>query len=668
MSARILRPLDSQAVGPRPFLTYDFEWFPETPETVANRTAYKIRIASAYDPQKDKAFSFAHSDFDDPRPIKSADPVDAFIKALLVPRYSGFRFYAHWGGISDTLYLFRKIYDLNLPTKIVVNGSAAAIITVNRCSRDCRVPKCKHRKYDWTFVDSSFTFRFGLARLAELMGLRKGGDAGTSWNTQNDRELTDYNYLDNFILSEAITKVQSTVNDMGANLGLTMSATSIDLFRRRYLKDSIATPKEANDFAKLSYYASRVEPYKFQMKSGHSYDVNSSFVFSMTHTLPGSPLFESHGKLPDDMQGMWIADCDVEVPEMYLPPLPYRSPRDGRIFFPTGKWSSVFTSVDLELALSVGCKVGAVRRVIHYESREDLKSFAEDVYAKRMASADKFSYTVYKLTGNGAYGKFGESEEKVEYLMRPLSTFCDIHYKIVRGAPFCRAHGAIGCKVCHAACGCMTLVSPGVWRFNSLREIQHRHTQIVAFITSIARRTLYQGQYTYQDYLHYSDTDCLHLSGKIGELPRYGSLSHMPVDGKLLGGFKHEGERRNMSYAAPKIYGGEDGNGDPILHAKGFRVGGKTFDIEKGREVYGPKAVERFRAIIAGKPVFDSRMVRPKEYLSKSRFLNIARPYEVSIGENGKRLQLSNRPKRKQTGPNETRPWSITELLDDDSR
>lgn len=660
MSTRTLTPLSSDDIKEHPFLVYDFEWHPETPESIRDGKAYQIRVASFYDGKRHT--SFAHKNYNDLRPSKSDDPIAAFLDCLLIPKFSGFRFYAHWGGIADVLYLFRKIHDRRYPTKIVVNGSSAAILLIESCPQGCR-GACKHKRYKWSFVDSSFLFRFGLKKLGELIGMKKGGDAELSWSTENDTELTTYNEQDNVILYTAIQRLQSTVNGMGAQMGMTMAATSMDLFRRGYLKNDIATPDTDNAFSKQAYYASRVEPYRFHMAKGYAYDVNSSFVYSMTFPLPGSPQKEQIGTLPALGQGdLFIADVDIEVPDMYLPPLPYRHD-DGRIFFPSGKWRGVYTSVDIELALQVGCKVNAVRRVLHYEQRSDLKSFADDVYAKRMEASDKFLYTSIKLLGNGAYGKFGESEEKSEYLMHPPTTLCERHWMFSRkGTCVCVEHGDHDCPACYAACSCMTMISPGIWKFENVREIQHRHTQIGAFITSIARRTLYQGQYSYQKHLHYSDTDCLHLDAPMLPEHKTGNLEHTPANSNDLGGFKLEGERTCMIYVAPKIYGGKDGKGDPLLAAKGFRVGGKIFDKLKGREVFSDESVEKFRALVAGEPVFDTRMVRPKEYLG--RLHQIERPYDVKVGAEGKRLRLGSRPKRKRTGENETWPWSVRELLE----
>lgn len=662
MSARILTPLTGQEIQEHPFLAYDFEWHPETPASIANGTAYRIRVASFFDGSKH--VGFAHKDFQDSRVTKCDDPVATFLATLLVPKYAGYRFYAHWGGIADVIYLFRKIHDLKLQTRVVVNGSAAAIVLIEACPHECE-GACKHKRYRWTFVDSSFLFRFGLKKLAQLMGMKKGGDEGLSWETENDTDLTTYNFGDNEILYQAIQRLQTIVNGMGAQMGMTMASTSMDLFRRQYLKGDIVTPDPDNLFSKQAYYASRVEPYRFHMAKGYAYDVNSSFVYSMTFPLPGSPIAEQWNRLPPTGSALYIADVDVEVPDMYLPPLPYRH-TDGRIFFPTGKWSGVYTSVDIELAIEVGCKVTAVRRVVLYEERDDLKDFAEDVYAKRMeASADKFLYTSIKLLGNGAYGKFGESEEKSEYLMHPRTTLCERHYMMTkRGTIICNAHHEHECERCYAACECMTMISPGIWKFDNVREVQHRHTQIGAFITSIARRTLYQGQYAYQEHLHYSDTDCVHLSCTMTPENKRGKLDHTPSNSDQLGGFKLEGERTEMIYIAPKIYGGKDGKGDPLIAAKGFRVGGKIMNPDKGREVYSADSVGKFQDLIAGKPVFDSRMVRPKEFLS--RLHEVERPYEVKVGANGKRLQLGSRPKRKRTGDNSTWPWSVEELLKGD--
>lgn len=660
MGSRILTPLAGEEIQEHPFLTYDFEWYPETPDNVRNGRAYQIRVASFYDGTKH--VGFAHPSFADPRVSKSGDPVGAFLDTLLTPKYAGYRFYAHWGGIADALYLFRAIHDRRLQTRIVVNGSAAAIILIESCPYECE-EACKHKRYRWTFVDSSFLFRFSLKKLAQLMGMSKGGEEGLSWETEDDTKLTTYNFLDNEILYKAIDRLQGIVNDMGAQMGMTMASTSMDLFRRCYLRRDITTPDQDNAFSKKAYYASRVEPYRFHMAKGYAYDVNSSFVYSMTFPLPGSPVAEQWGSLPKP-GALYIADVDIEIPEMYLPPLPYRH-TDGRIFFPTGRWSGVYTSVDIELALAVGATVHAVRRVVLYEERHDLKNFAEDVYAKRMEASDKFLYTAIKLLGNGAYGKFGESEEKDEYLMHPKSTLCERHYKLTKkGTLVCCSHAKHDCPVCYEECDCMAMIAPGIWKFGNVREVQHRHTQIGAFITSIARRTLYQGQYAYQEHLHYSDTDCVHLSCTMTPENKRGHLDHTPSNSDQLGGFKLEGERTEMIYIAPKIYGGKDGKGDPLIAAKGFRVGGKVMSPVKGREVYSDESVQKFKDLVDGKPVFDSHMVRPREYLS--RMHEVERPYDVKVGAAGKRLQLGQRPKRKRVGENETAPWSVAELLKGD--
>lgn len=657
MSARVLTPLRDGSPTQKDFLAYDFEWWPETPETIADGRAYRLRIASFFDGKRH--VSFAHHGFADPRPFKSENPIVKFLDVLLRPKYSGYRFYAHWGGIADNLFLFQAIHDLGYATKIIVNGSSAAIILVESCGRGCK-EACSHKRHTWTFVDSSFLFRFGLAKLAKLLGMKKGGDGETTWETESDTDLCTYNQHDNAILYEALRRMLGVSDDMGARLGMTMAATSIDLFRRRYLKDDISTPDVDNDFSKRAYYASRVEAYRFSMPHGYAYDVNSSFVYSMTFPLPGSPIAEDYGVLPK--KGLYIADVDVSVPDMYLPPLPYRD-TDNRLFFPTGDWSGVFTSVDIELALRVGCKIRGVRRVLTYEERDDLGDFARDVYAKRIEASDKFLYTAIKLLGNGAYGKFGEAEEKTEYLMHPTSTLCERHYYTSRkGGVKCVEHKKADCKACYAACSCLVQISPGIWRYDNRREIQHRHTQIGAFITSIARRTLYEGQYSYAHLLHYSDTDSLHLSGRMCPENHRGHLTHTDANSDVLGGFKFEGERRDMTYVAPKIYGGKDEKGDPLLAAKGFRIGGKTFDASLGREVYSKEAQERFAAIVRGDAVEDSRMVRPKEYLSKLD--RVTRPYDVPIGVYGKKLSLLNRPKRKGLGNNNTRPWTVEEIRD----
>jgi hypothetical protein len=642
MASRILKPLSAPGKR-RPFGVYDFEWWAANSGD-AEYDAYR-------ESRGKKPYDFRIGAYLDERGSRLFTTVNDFLQTILTPAYEGRLLFGHWSGTSDILFLLYPLLERkDLRTSIMMNGSSAAIVRVEQGKRK------------WTFVDSSFLFRMSLAEIGKKIGTKKGGDGdgGLGWKERDDEALARYNLRDCEVLYKAIDDFQTLANGMGARMGLTMSATSVDLLRRRYLKDAIATPEHLNDFASAAYFASRVEVYKPHLPMGHYYDVNSSFPYAMTFPLPGGPIRESMGALPK--RGLYIAECEVTVPESYLPPLPYRLGQ--RLFFPFGTWRGTFTSVDLDLAREMGCEVQKVGKVVEYEERHDFADFANDVYSRRMAS-DGFMKLAFKLLGNGCYGKMNESEEKVELLINPPHTFCPDHFRETPNALpglgiVCVEHGDHDCKKCLWGCDCLSLYAPNVWQKKVKRELPHRHVAVAAFIVAIARRTLYRGQLENAHNLHYSDTDSLFLSD---------TMTHRV--GKALGDFKHEGKVSDMLFVCPKVYGGKDENGDPILHAKGFSLGKKHYDPSKGRSVYPPEVVARYEQIIAKDPVYGSHMVRPREYL---RTLGDLR--DVPIGSAGKRLQLLDRPKRAFTtthmdGPvaypwersNDTRPWHVSELL-----
>ena len=443
--------------------------------------------------------------------------------------------------------------------------------------------------------------------------------------------LTSYNKVDCMILWKAIAQFEEEIQGLGGQLQQTIASTGMSLFRRQYLKQTIYTSEKVNKVAEESYFSSRVEDLSRNCSDFLMYDVNSSFPFSMTFPQPAG-LTQVRASIPDgwlDMaEGMvdpddprerniFIADVTIEVPDMVLPPVPYRM--ENRVFFPIGRWRSWLTSTDIRLALREGCTLHKVHEVYIFEPFMDLRKYATDIYGKRAASTTAFRKLVLKYLLNSLYGKYAENPLKQEMLLNPEELDREK----------------------------MQLLQPGVWLREKAVPIAHRHVPISTHITAIARRTLYEYmKMCYQQGLavYYCDTDSI------------ATRATLPVDEKKLGMLKLEKKLDWAEFIAPKIYRGEgfeleQKSGqwvekEPIRMAKA-----KGFSLGKHRD----EAWDKFAKIAAGDRIGIQRQVRLRELYRSG----LTAPIDILVI---KALTFEMLSKRFHYPDGETRPWAIKEL------
>jgi len=441
----------------RKITTFDLEWIP--PEEIPRPFGKKwpgpiyskpmpVRLVGVYDEREG---------------YRRYRSVPEFLENELVPETAGRWYYAHAGGLADMAFVFDEIIRHIEKQGIVVykvracfSGSAAIIV---------RVKKGRHV---WTFLDSFWLLRAKLEKIGEDLGLNKlhkekrktRAEARKFFQTAPLKVLVPYNKQDCVILHEAISGFERTVEKLGSQLQMTIASTGLQLFRRRYLKEKIETSEAHNSVIELSYFASRVEVFAEAGENFYIYDVNSSFPHAMTSPCPGH--FRSErSTIPESGKTLYFADVDIEVPEGYLPPVPYRL--GDRIFFPTGRWRSWLSQIDIELLLETGGKLHKVHNVYDYEPCSFLKDFAEEIYEMRRTTKVPFEKTVYKFLMNSVYGKLAEGLVKTAVLIHPD--------EIDRAS--------------------MERLMPGVWQHEREAEVAHRHVAMSSWITAIARRTLY---------------------------------------------------------------------------------------------------------------------------------------------------------------------------------
>jgi hypothetical protein len=628
-------------------------------------SALQLRIAGYYDKQP------VAGDDEEPDLVERYQcfrTIRELVDFVLVRENRGSWFFAHAGGLADMQFVLdellgqikeqlrsqrssavfgpggerrseeEKRVDASGRTwriKASFSGSSAIIVHVIQ------------GKNGWHFCDSYWLLRDKLASIGAAIGIKKGDDPrALAWMSERfgrvvkdfeeltraersifyaevpDEILTIYNKIDLEILWSAIAQFEDEIVRLGGQLQQTIASTAMMLFRRSFLKRDIFTSEQLNGISQEAYFASRVEVWSRNASDFLIYDVNSSFPFAMTFPLPGN-LIGYQLDLPDDDRDecIYLADVTVEVPDMHLPPLPYR--KDNRVFFPVGRWRGWFTSTDIRLAIREGCRIHKVHQVYVFEPFEDFAAYARQIYELRAEATSDFRRLVLKYLLNSLYGKCSESTHKQEMLINPDEIDRDT----------------------------MQMLQPGVWLVEKEAQIAHRHVIVAAVITAIARRTLYDyaKECLRQDLpAYYCDTDSL------------ATKADLPRDDKTLGALKLEKKMDWAEFVAPKIYRGEgfelrrDGTWKEkrLMKAKGFSLGS------------GQEAWAKLDRIISGDRIGVQRMTRIRElYRTMVGGQYTTAPFEMLVI---KALTFEMLSKRCHYPDGETRPWSVEELRSGD--
>lgn len=615
-----LRPINKRPRF-RSFLTYDMEWAklpingdrplqwrhdkardkwaqePMGDALIENRKELKLRIVNVYDGEH-------HTPYFD---------IQDFLDGVLTTANRGKWFFAHAGGLADVQFVLEGLLERpEYTAKIATSGSSAIIVEIRR------------DKQTWTFVDSYWMLRDSLANIGKWVGQVKTGphegmsqEEITHWyNTVPMHILQPYCENDCEILWHAIDAFETILLEEGGELQRTIAASAMNLFRRRYLSKPLEPSAKANEQLRGSYYASRVEVLR-RKGSGYFYDINSSFPYAMTLVQPGE-LVQSFNHFPtrlSDGEGTpYFVHASITVPEMYLPPIPTR--QGGKLYFPTGTWTTWLSWIDLELLLTMGGTINQVFKTMEFEQWWDLAEYATNLYDRRSKS-EGFLKLGLKYLLNSLYGKFAEGQEKQVIHLRPT-------LKILMRLS--REH----------------MLMPGIWAEPVIMDIPHEHIPVGAAITAYARRHLYQFMMQalneYQ-WVHYCDTDGFATTG--------GNF----VVSNELGGLKLEKIIEVGRYLQPKLYrmdikrlGAKGLAADTVVKAKGYSL------VRKGENT-----LYRFERISNGHDIEVERMARVREQFSRG----IIKPTEVIITKK----MRDESPKRcfnEYTG--DSRPWTIGEI------
>lgn len=488
------------------------------------------------------------------------DCIEKALEFVMQPKYSGWWIYAHNGGNFDFTFFLHHLLTSKMEKKfkVEVTPVGSCMFRVDVYGKDDS-GDVKHTKdswqLKWSFIDSARLMPIKLDDLGETFGIGRKVELKMSYDDlalpKNRPLMRNYLKQDCVLLFKAVQKFQKIINDLGGQVGPTLPSTALDLFRRRFLKEDIYTnrhfkncpdygtpPLQAachgcgHDFIRKAYYGGRAEIFRMMFKpsKGHEtaklYDVNSMYPACMLEPMPIGPGTAVDGLTPEQVfrnarLKTGIVDCLVEIPEnCYLPPLPVRAAKTGKLIFPVGTFRGSWDTCELELLKKVGGRIVEVYTSVWFDEATIFSRFVRGLEKYRDKSSPDWSAGmdwIVKILRNASYGKLAMREERTRYLihpdsidgMVPIDFEADIWSEDVRVAP--------------------NYIVP----------------QIAVHITALARRQLWEilhDVHTRGGRVYYCDTDSVVCSGV--ELKTGGSLGELKLENTIT----------RAEFVLPKLY------------------------------------------------------------------------------------------------------------------
>ena len=341
--------------------------------------------------------------------------------------------FAHFGGKYDYSFILKEYffdhenYHIH---EMIPRGSGLLSFKVSSFERHEVVPKGTDEKDilrktsdgAWLiakrtieFRDSSAFLPFGLASLTENFGVdHKKKEMDYESITCVTDELLEYLEYDCWGLYECIERYFRWPMIRRSGPAYTIASQSLKVFRT-FMKNPIPSLSDDNDkFVRRSYFGGRTEIFKpfFEQKKDdvmlRSYDVNSLYPFIMKSlSFPGK--FKKDTLIYQENQ-MGFYDVEVTVPDMYVPPLGARlESMDWRLIFPTGTFRGVFSTLELNYAMSLGVKLNRVYEgKLFHDYGPIFQEYIEVLYdMRKRAKKGSVDDVLTKLIMNSTYGRFG---------------------------------------------------------------------------------------------------------------------------------------------------------------------------------------------------------------------------------------------------------------------
>lgn len=457
---------------------------------------------------------------------------------LLSRRFEGFYLWAH-----NLAYDLQNIWGRELPQEGTLIGSQLYFADYELPS-----PLQSRQRHYVHFRDSTRHYPARLATLALKLGMQKLFAETSDIDGLSDGDCLERCTTDAQIVYLFISQLQETYNEFGTSLRATVGASSLELFRRRYMVYKHVQPdKHRLELLTRAYYGGRCEAFFVGDLPTGRYgmgDVNSMYPTVMRDLelpIPSREYCWHTDKAKGNFDRVGATDCTVTVPESMYPPLPYKHPNTGKLLFPWGKFRGWWPNNELEYAIAQGCTVNRVHESIWFSARcRPFEGFVNDLYALKLQGGWKALVAKHLL--NNCYGKFGQSRPPAQLI--PGAKYLEYRIKNKVDSEVCTENRDKEGNIISV------LIRPEGYEFPV-----HANVIWSAYITAAARIRLHSLLVQHNGY--YCDTDSVLTSDT---LPVSSELGVLALQTSCTGG----------TLAGPKAYALFDGGEVLKLKVKGI--------------------------------------------------------------------------------------------------
>ena len=433
--------------------------------------------------------------------------------------------YAHNGGRFDFLWVVSQMISRGWTPNITMQGS--------------RILKISYGKT--TFLDSYPILLSSLQKAGEMVGSQKEelgipfSEFGNLTEGQK-KEVSKYLRQDCVLLYDVLDYIKNYCETHNIILKNTIASSSwgtvkewLSLNRAQWRFHTYRKLREG-------YYGGRCEVYRTEFQEGERYDRNSSYPAALRNTpLPVGPVLatgQPNKHFDKGLEGIYWAR--VEVPKMFIPPLPVRV--GSRLGFPIGIFDGVWTGLELRYAMSHGVKIHKLKRGLVFRKSEVVfRDAINKIWRLRQLAPTKALNKWLKLFANSLTGKFAQKPELESFYVGEPNTS---HF---RENP--NAYKSVDKE-------------GNYWTRGFSRIGDCAHVQFAAYLTSEARISLHKTLMQSENPI-YCDTDSVYSKKFHGK------------SGDGLGEWKREGSLKHWESLAPKVYRFLDENKEWIVKAKG---------------------------------------------------------------------------------------------------
>lgn len=277
----------------------------------------------------------------------------------------------------------------------------------------------------------NFILNMSLKTMAEKFCIEGHIDKHILGRDGDKKELTEACISHCWTGVEIFCEIQRKIQGLGGNVKLTGPATSLELYRRRYLKtehqifdhkpkgetEEEKTKREnkieyMKRIGRAAYAGGATQAFKLGLYNNVTYlDINSSYPFQMSER--DFPDIDSYKRYTKDLSVSFLENLmeneegealiQIKTPDMLIPIL-YTKNEANKLIFPLGTLTGWYTYPEIKYSISLGYEIKEVYEIASFRRMES--PFKE--YVSDMMEYKKTCKPVAKLLANGLSGKFGQ--------------------------------------------------------------------------------------------------------------------------------------------------------------------------------------------------------------------------------------------------------------------